>query len=872
MRLPPTERVAWLDDRCARDAALRQDVERVLLEQDSRTLVSNSSGDSASPAAGTAASSPAAPSRMGPYRILKLLGEGGMGVVYLAEQERPRRTVALKVIRPGLLTASLLRRFDLETQSLARLQHPGIAQVYEAGTFEFTGGQPQPYFAMEYVQGRPLNEYASAAALPVTQRIGLFGKVCDAVQHAHQRGVIHRDLKSANILVTDSGEPKILDFGVAKLAEADNAGSTVTTQVGQIVGTVPYMSPEQIAGRPDDVDTRSDVYTLGVILFELLSGRLPHAVNGRTLVEASQIIARQQAARLGSLSGEFRGDLETIVAKAIDKDRDRRYQSPAELASDLERYLTDQPILARPPSTIYQLRKFARRNEPVVIAGGVAAAVLALGVAGVTWQALEATRGRALAERLRVAADQAKLAAIKEARTTKEINSLLIDMLQSADPDVSLGRELTVVEVVDRTAATIGSTVHEPHVLASVRSTLAATYQNLNKLVKAEEQARATLALAEREFGPDSPDTLDAIRSLADILADQGRFSEAQPLADDALDRARRRFGLDAPETVGPMIAVSRILHESGKVAESRLLLNRAVDTSVATLGERHPDTLFAQHNMASSLKDEGRFDEAIAIFEKVIDARREIVGPNHSQTLSSMNNLAGTLQKAGRNQEALAQFARLYEIRRSIFGETHASTLTSLSNLAVCHIALKRLDEAEPLLHRALDGYLGTIGESHNKTLITMASLAFLEQDRGRLDEAERLFRRVIEVRTDGPDPNVPELLTVMNNLAMLLHERGRADEAATVFADLMPRCRLAWPSGHYVAAIFASNYGECLRSLGRFGEAEPLLRRSLTELEASLGPTHARTDKTRERLASLEAQKPSPPAQQPAATPGQP
>src|SRR5215831_1152755 len=300
---------------------------------------------------------------IGRYRILRLIGEGGMGAVYEAEQDHLRRTVALKIIKPGLASPELLRRFEQESQALGRLQHPGIARIYDAGTAD-TGFGPQPYFAMEFIHGKSLLEYAKAHELNTRQRLELMAKVCEAVHHAHQRFIIHRDLKPGNILVDESGQPKVLDFGVARVTDSD-AQATRQTDVGRLVGTLAYMSPEQVLADPLELDTRSDVYALGVILFELLAGRLPYKIS-RQLHEAVQTIREEEPAPLSAISRAYRGDIETIVAKALEKDKERRYASAADLASDIRHFLKDEPIVARWPSATYRLRKFTRRHKALV--------------------------------------------------------------------------------------------------------------------------------------------------------------------------------------------------------------------------------------------------------------------------------------------------------------------------------------------------------------------------------------------------------------------------------------------------------------------------------------------------------------------------
>jgi WD40 repeat protein len=423
--LPGEERRAFLDAACQGDAALRAEVEALLAfdagpktEADEVSFLKSplvrppeeSTNVAARPAAPAA---PALPPSIGRYRILRTLGEGGMGTVYEAEQQNPRRTVALKVIRPGLLSPPLLKRFTQEAQILGRLSHPGIASIYEAGLAE----DGRPFFALEFIRGVPLTEYARLQSLTLPARLELLARVADAVQHAHDKGVIHRDLKPGNILVDETGQPKVLDFGVARATDADLQTTTAGTEAGQLLGTLSYMSPEQVTGDPAALDRRSDVYALGVILFELLACRLPYHLEHLPLPEVARVIREEEPTRLGSTNPAFRGDVETIVAKALEKDPARRYQSAADLAADLRRWLAHEPILARPPSALYHLRKFARRHKALV--GGVAATGLALilGLVGTILFAIGEARQRSEAERnLRQANDEKREAKYQEYR------------------------------------------------------------------------------------------------------------------------------------------------------------------------------------------------------------------------------------------------------------------------------------------------------------------------------------------------------------------------------------------------------------------------------------------------------------------------
>ncbi|HYW31553.1 MAG TPA: serine/threonine-protein kinase, partial [Gemmatimonas sp.] len=384
------------------------------------------------------------PASIGRYRLIRMLGEGGMGTVYEAEQDQPHRKVALKVIRPDFVVPALVQRFAREAEVLGRLQHPGIAQIYEAGTFGEAGGT-RPFFAMELVNGKPLTSYATTQGLDATARLALFAKVCDAVHYAHQQGVIHRDLKPANILVTPEGQPKILDFGVALLTDAD-VQATRQTSVGEVVGTLQYMSPEQVNADPVQIDARTDVYSLGVILYELMSGRLPYDLSKRLIYEAVRVIVVDDPTPLSSIDRDLRGDVEVIVGKALEKERQRRYGSAEALASDVRRFLSDEPIAARRASAMYQLRKFARRNRPLVTGIGFGAAVLVVGTVISTALALRATAAERLAESRRGEAVAA--GALAEQR-----RSVADDALRGADSARTVSDSATANALRQQSAA-----------------------------------------------------------------------------------------------------------------------------------------------------------------------------------------------------------------------------------------------------------------------------------------------------------------------------------------------------------------------------------------------------------------------------------
>lgn len=766
-----TERANFLTGACGDDAAVRADVESLLAsDADAASfLLHPALGDAfavgrpeslacqtrTSPSAPVVNLDPAAskapphPQRIGEYKVLGVLGQGGMGVVYRAEQENPRRIVALKVIRPGIESRDVLKRFAHEAEVLGWLQHPGIAQVYEAGTAD-TGFGPQPYFAMEFVRGQPLTAYAHRHRLDIRARLELLARLCDAVHHAHQKGVIHRDLKPGNILVDETGQPKILDFGVARATDTNVRTMTLQTAAGQLVGTIAYMSPEQVGGDPQQLDTRSDVYALGVIGYELLTGRLPVDLAEKTLPQAARAIVEEEPTALSSINRAYRGDIDTIIAKALDKDKSRRYQSAFDLAEDIRRYLSDQPIFARPASAIYHLRKFARRNKPLVV--GVAAAFLALvfGIIGTTTEAVRATRERnraldaeQLADRRRAEAESQRTEAQRQAAIAQAVNDFLNDDLLAAARPEEKGRDATVREVLDRAAKSVeGRFGDAPLVEAAIRWTLAESYLRLGEIDAAEPHFQRAYALRRAELGEGHFDTLEAMNGLAVMYRRQEKLAEAEELCVRGLEISRRSLGEDSPITLNAMVSLASLYSAQGRFDEAEPLLVAAVTARQRLLGEEHPNTLTALNNLAALYARQQRLAEAEPLLAKLVEIQQRVSGMTHPMTLLCMSNLAGVYRNLGRLEQAEDLHRRTLAARREVLGARHPDTLLSMYNLGLVLQSREQFGEAETLFRDALAASREELGNDHTNTLATMKALGEVLVALEKFTEAEPVAR----------------------------------------------------------------------------------------------------------------------------------
>lgn len=804
--------------------------------------------------------------RIGRYTIRRLIGEGGMGAVYEAEQDNPRRIVALKVMRDGVGAGQSARRFEYEAQLLARLRHPGIAQIYEAGTHQAgaVGGGAIPYYAMEYIAGaRPLTGYAIAAALGTRQKLELFAKVCDAVHHGHVKGVIHRDLKPANILVDMTGEPKVIDFGVARAAEADFSTPTMNTQPGVMVGTPQYMSPEQVAGDAD-IDTRSDVYALGVVLYELLSGELPYDVRTSSRGELTRVIREQPARRLSiATRSEVRGDAETIVHKCLEKDRERRYQSAADLAADLRRYLNNEPIAARPPSVAYQLRVMARRHRALTGAVVVSVVALAGAVMVSTGFAMKAERQRDEAMVARDSARQAKEEAERlrddaqaAAAKSRRVTEFLGDMLASADPHNAKSKDMTVRELADVAAGRIGEVFKDDaDVAGELRVKLGKAYFHLGDLVK----ARAMFELAHEgwaaSLGENNPDTLNALALTGAAVMVQGKPEEAAGIFRDALERQSRVVGEEHPDVLSTLANLAMAEQDLGHLDEAEKLQKRALEIKTRVMGPAHSETIASQMALADLLQSQGKIDEAVGLARGCAESCERILGARHPSTLLAQSIHASAMYDAGRYEEAAPYLKKVYETRVDVLGAEHPDSLTTLNTMALNEEALGRNDAAEELMRKLVKAAAAGMGEEHPTTLTYASNLgnflgkragAMKEEDARRaavLDEAEGILRRTLATRERVSGKESTATLSVLNNLAMTIEHRGRFIEAEPMYREVVAGVDAALPADHWMRFAARNHLGNCLVDLGRVDEAEPMLRQAYEDLKRVLGEEHQRT-----------------------------
>jgi predicted Ser/Thr protein kinase len=823
---PPPERSVRLDELCGDDDELKARVRSMLdahgklggflAEPDTASLIAESG-----------------PGRtIGHYAIRGEIGAGGMGMVYDAVQEHPHRTVALKVLRRGMASRSMIRRFRHEAEILGLLRHPNIAQVYEAGTVD-EGEGAQPWFAMEFIRGEPLLAQAESKRLGTRQRLDLFVKVCDAVQYAHQKGIIHRDLKPDNVLVDEHGEPKILDFGVARLTDSDIQVTTLQTDVGQLVGTVSYMSPEQATGDPRELDTRSDVYALGVMLYELLSGRLPYDLSDKSIPQVLRVIGEEDPSRLSMISRVFRGDLDTIAAKALEKEKGRRYQTAAELAADIRHYLKDEPIVARRASTFYQLKKFTRRNR--VLVAGVAATLVALvlGLITTLWQAVEA-RG--------------------EAARALTVKDFLSDTLAATD-FAAAGQRLTIGHVLDNAAGDVGEVfAGEPETEAEVRHLLGLSYASMSELPKSIEQLRLAVEIRTRELGADHRDTLESRYQLAEKLRKDFEWGEAETVLRPVVEARRRILGDTHRDTLQAIYRLADVLIPLRKLDEGERLTHEAIESFADLYGQDSEQAILARRELADLRAAEFRWVEVEEIALDNLARARRSLGDEHWITLE-FTFILGFTCHVRKWDEAEPLLRTAVKRRQRLFGDDDDTVLQWSVSLGQALGRNGQEEEGREMLRTAAAKYRQLYGEDNLRTANAMNHLATAEWRAGNLETAEQLQRRVTEVMRAKLGSEHPFPVETMSYLAWILCDRGRPPEAEPLLREAMNSQRRILGETHWRTLMTTCWLGSCLADQGRFDESEALLLSAHKTEGACGGDEHLKQLSTQVNLVLLVA-----------------
>ena len=836
---PEGERDAWLAEECGTDAELLAEARSLLAyapETSPESLTERLEAGVADAASRMTGGRAPVPERIGPYQILEVLGEGGMGIVYGAQEESPlRREVAVKVLRVGVHGPRFVARFESERTTLASLDHPNIAHIFEAGTTE----EGLLYFTMEWVRGEPITDHCDSRRLAVPERLRLFQQVLSGVQHAHQKAVVHRDLKPSNVLVADAGgEPiaKVIDFGVARVTAPEPGVSTAHTAVGAVLGTLEYMSPEQATGAAAGVDTRSDIYSLGVLLYELLAGRLPFASD--RLREASpgemerllheteppspsrsviigQDTARERARVRGTgpdrLARALRGDLDNIVGKAMRKDPGRRYASAAEFHDDIQRYLEGRPVTARPATLGYRTRRFVGRHRVGVL--GTAAALLL--VVGMT---------AAFTMRLAVERDRAQL----EAETAGQVAAFLQQLFEAPDPSESLGEEVTVRELLDDGALAVQEGLAgQPEVQARMMRAMGSAYQGLGlydharpllegslerhrflhgddheevaasqaalavllgemgELDAAEALHRAALATRRSLLGAEHPLVSQSLSGLARVLERGGDISGAEALYEEALAQAERLHAPDGPEVAAIQVQLGGMLRLHGRFSEAEPLLRAGLAAQRAHYGDRHPRLASAVRHLAALLRDVGHYGEAEALYLEALAHRRAMLGDEHPTVATTLSSYALLLQRMGDGEGAIAALSESVQIMERAYTEPHPNLAHAYHNLAIQLSIAGRYDEASEWHARAAQVQEQVLPEDHGDRAHPVLGLAWIAMEEGRYADAEPLFRQALAIREAAFPPGHRDIGGTLSDLGAALTSQDRYEEAEATLLE---------------------------------------------------------------------------------------
>jgi serine/threonine protein kinase len=764
-----------------------------------------------------------------------------------------KRQVALKLIAAGMYDEAVLQRFLAERQSLAIMDHPCIAKVFDAGTTT----QGQPYFVMEYVPGSPITDYCDQNRLTIAERLELFILVCEGVQHAHQKAVIHRDLKPANILVVEvdgKALPRIIDFGLAKATAPMVGGESLFTRVGQFVGTPGYMSPEQANLSVQDLDTRTDVYSLGVVLYVLLTGAPPFnpqqgnhqrldewlqrlreeepptpSAKVSTARDTSAVTAQSRGIDSKQLIGLLRGDLDWITMKTLEKDRARRYGGPSELAAELRRYLNHEPVLARPASAGYRFRKYAMRHR---VAVGVAAGLTLLLTAFSALQALELRRTTQERDRANLERDRAN----QERDRASRITDFMTGMFKVSDPSEARGNSVTAREILDKAADAMGTGLaQDSEVQSQMRYVMASTYLNLGLYSRADALAKSAYDARSSRLGPDDPKTLESMAQLGWILDREGHADAAEALERRALAASARALGNDAALTLEATDHLAVILEDQGHYDAAEKLARQAVEVAARKMGSENAQTLLFTNHLAAALWNQARYAEAERVYRQLLAIDQRVLGPDHPQSLQATLSLATAVAQQGRSAEAERLYREVMANQERVLGPEHQYTLLTLDDLAVAVAEQGRLAEGEKLSRKALEIRSRTLGPDHRETLLSKLNLSEVLMKEHHVAEAERLQRQVLDTQMRVLGAENPDTLASQTNLAaILIHERRYREAEKLAAATVAVQLRTLGPR-HPETLDTARELGRAMAFSHRYAEAGKLLQDLIAKQEDS-------------------------------------
>jgi serine/threonine protein kinase/tetratricopeptide (TPR) repeat protein len=872
LELPSAERRTFLAQACGTDCDL---LDRLL-----ELLAAHSRAEKLEPpiAVQTVMTEEKPGDNIGQYKLLQRIGEGGCGVVWMAEQEEPlRRQVALKVIKLGMDTKTVIARFEAERQALAMMDHPNIAKVLDAGSSNIG----RPFFVMEFVRGIPITKFCDERNLAAASRLELFARVCRAIQHAHQKGIVHRDIKPSNILVAvhdDVPVPKVIDFGIAKATANGTSALHIVTLRGEFIGTPAYMSPEQAQLNDLDIDTRSDIYSLGVLLYELLTGGTPF--DSTKLLNAGldefrrhvrEVDPPRPSTRLSTMKGDtlgataqhrqiaplkliklVRGELDWIVMRCLEKDRAHRYETASGLANDITRYLKQEPISASPPGTVYRFQKLVRRNR--VAFAGVAAVTFALmlGLVVSVWQAIRANRAEQIARR-------AEEMARSDAAIAKAVNEFLLsDLLRQADSHMQAKAEVTpnpdlkVREALDRAAEKVGTRFsNQPLTEAAVRSIIGNTYGGLGEYATASHHHERALEIRKRLLGGEHPDTLSSMDRLADTFAELSSYEKATALHLQTLETRRRVLGAEHPSTASSMNGLAGAYYQQGKYGDAEILYAQSLEIAKRLFGAEHRATLSSVTALAMVYAKQGRVAEAEKLDTETLEIRKRVLGVENPDTLASMHALAARYYSQGKYAEAEKLDTETLEIRKRVLGPEHPLTLSSMNNLANVYSNQNKKVDAEKLYLQAIEILKRVVGPEHPDTLRSKGNLAIAYRAQGKYTEAAKLHveNRAIRERVLGVEH--PDTLRSMNDLAITYSSQGKKAEAAALHGQTLEVRTQVLGAEHPETLRSMSNVAETLASQGKHGEAATLQGRALEIRKRVLGPEHPDTLHSMKQLA---------------------